>query len=80
MQLWDMANYTGDKMKLKDTIKGLQGNSELRRTLGMLWPRHTISEKLAWTLNGKKSGKENMRLGLVIIGPESQEELVNINI
>lgn len=75
-----MANYTGDQMELKDTIKRLQGNSELRRIFGMLWPQLMVSEKLAWTLSGKKSGKENMRLGLVIIGPESQEELININI
>lgn len=46
MEPWDMANYTGDKMKLKDTIKGLQGNSELRRAFAMLWLWHMVSERL----------------------------------
>lgn len=75
-----MANYTGDKTKLKDTIKELQEKSKLRRAFGMLWLQHLVSERLAWTLSGKKSRKENMRRGLVTVGPESQEELININI
>lgn len=39
-----------------------------------------VIKKLAWTLSRKKSEKENMRLSLVIFDPESQEELININI
>ena len=46
----------------------------------MLWLQNFVSERLAWTLSGKKSRKENMRRGLVIASPESQEELININI
>lgn len=49
MEPWDMANYTGDKMKLKDTVKGLQGNSALRRAFAMLWLWHMVSERLVQT-------------------------------